>query len=621
MEGLRMDGSNHKLIFTKNPGSLHIGKKIDWNIFILPSKQKCSFKLNGLQSSVIIALNHGARSIFLSSPFDTNRTKLLRKFSFEDYTSVLRYNGSLNNPLSYHFYEPVDTNKFNKKTDFSYRHGVWKTSSLQKIIEPSKRATSFQEQAPPIFLPFDTLVSIVIDNILFRYDAFWAFVSFKNESVWSVWVQKLLQELGESVMYIPGLNQGVLDCRETSIPRMPTYLKSWKCTERSTFFSCVLSLTNFMIEKSILRTVEYQSVAEWLDHLLNNGYEQPALVQLDHKQESLEPSYNVFHIPSYMNPIDNLDDTFKSICVKGISKCHKVQPSTVTFEPLNILLVIVFNRAGHYQSLDYLESIYRPYFKHILYCGTDINNFFLTFDKLKKPVSFLELEAGGFSNGEQGYQCVQLAIKMNYDVDGYFHVADDVLLNIWNLRNISTDKIWFQQSMRPANLTQPTVPDVWRNPNWWPWNSGRGRSAVERAIGTVRNLSLRDVMAKKFLETLARNAGGLNRVFYEVSDIFYIPSVLAKHFVYFASVFYSNNVYLEIAVPTIINGLAEKKDIVMINGSYLWYQDRASYRETFNYSNIFMHPVKPEPCLKDKHCMEFLCKKYLPCVFAVHNKH
>ncbi|KAK6196309.1 hypothetical protein SNE40_001558 [Patella caerulea] len=203
-------------------------------------------------------------------------------------------------------------------------------------------------------------------------------------------------------------------------------------------------------------------------------------------------------------------------------------------------------------------------------------------------------------------------MRMNYDVEGYLHLSDDVLLNVWSMHNLPTDKVWFQQSMRVANLSQSTVPDIWIDPTWWPWESSKGRVSINKAIQHLRKLGEPDDTSQVFLNQLALNSGSHNAVFYEVSDIFYIPSRLSKQFQFLVNIFDGYDVYLEITVPTIINGLDKQDNIVRLHGSYLWYEDRVLYKDTFNYSDVFLRPVKLGPCLLQDECKRFLCNKYLP---------
>ncbi|XP_055955342.1 uncharacterized protein LOC126815882 [Patella vulgata] len=608
---------------SSKPHQLHdLEQKTDWSVLVLNSNNMCApFASSALEDLILTAIKNGARYIYLSSNLNNKTRSILNRFYYDKYMTGLRYNGTANfSLLSYYGGFPNPSAKENAPS-YSYELGVWKTASLQKVLgttDISMGKDFIDYRAPEILLPFNTMEAMLKDNILFQYEAFWAIVPLqKNQLLWSLWVQKLLQEIGNSASFIAsedkGKQPGCKSLKELKdSPQMMAPVNSWECTRRSTFFSCVISLSDFMVEKKMIPRSDYRSIVRWLEILLKHGYSQPELVDKAIGKNSLEPAHSILFYPAATKNSYS-SRNFTRMCTKGLGTCLKplgLQKSKVIN---NILLVIVFNRVGHYGLLEYFEKIYRTAFRNILYCGQDKRNFLEGYNTLKYPVSYVEMPLS-FANGEVGYQCLHTAMLMHYDVDGYLHVGDDVLLNIWNLHNLPTDQIWFQESMRVANLSQPAVPDVWKNPDWWPWKSGRGRVALEKAMKTLENLSHRERLVVDFLDQLEENAGGKKRVFYEASDIFYIPQRFASQFVYLVNVFTAHQVYIEITVPTIINGLSKQSEIARLKGSYLWYYERVRYRETFNMSNVFLHCVKIDPCLKDQNCVKFLCEKYLPCL-------
>ncbi|XP_055955331.1 uncharacterized protein LOC126815880 isoform X2 [Patella vulgata] len=608
---------------SSKPHQIHdLEQKTDWSVLVLNSSSMCPpFASPDVEDLISTAIKNGARYIYLSYRVNNKTTSRLNRFYYDKYMTGLRYNGTANfSLLSYYGGLPNPSAK-DLAPSYSYELGVWKTASLQKVLRTTDISVGkdfIDYRAPEILLPFNTMEPMLKDNILFQYEAFWAIVPLqKNQLLWSLWVQKLLQEIGNSASFIASEDNGKQsDCKSLkelkNSPQMIAAVNSWECTRRSAFFSCVISLSDFMVEKKMIPRSDYRSIVRWLEILLKNGYSQPELVDKAVGRYSLEPAHSILFYPAVtMNSYSSRN--FTGMCTKGLGTCLKPpglqKPKVIN----NILLVIVFNKVGHYGSLEYFEKIYRPAFRYILYCGEDKRDFLEGYNTLKYPVSYVEMPPS-FSYGQLGYQCLHKAMLMHYDVDGYFHVGDDVLLNIWNLHNLPTDQIWFQESMRVANVSQPTVPDIWKHDDWWPWNGAKGRFAQERAMNTLQNLSQRERLVGAFLDQLEENAGGEKRVFYEASDIFYIPQRFTSQFVYLVNVFTAQQVHIEITVPTIINGLSKQSEIARLKGSYLWYEERVKYRETFNHSNVFLHSVKMDPCLKDQNCITFLYEKYLPCL-------
>ncbi|KAK6174427.1 hypothetical protein SNE40_017705 [Patella caerulea] len=593
-------------------------QRTDWSVLILNSTNMCRpFASSTLEDLILKAIKNGARYMYLSSHLNNKTTSILNRFYYHKYMTGLRYNGTMNFTLLSYYRGLPNLSAKGNTSSYSYELGVWKTALLQKVLGPtdiSNGKDSIDYRAPQILLPFNTMEPMLKDNVLFQYEAFWAIVPLQtNQRLWSLWVQRLLQEIGNSVSFIVSKDNdkqsGCKALKEST--RVITAVNGWKCSRRSTFFSCVISLSDFMVDKKMMPRSEYRSIVRWLEILQKHGYSQPELVDKATGRYSLEPAHRILFYPSIKKAYASRNFTF--MCTKGLGKCLKplgLQKSKVIN---NILLVIVFNRAGHYGSLEYFEKIYRPAFRHILYCGQDNQTFVEGYNQLKYPVSYVGMSSS-FINGQLGYQCLHKAMLMHYDVDGYFHVGDDVLLNVWNLHDLPTDQIWFQERMRVANVSQPTVPDIWKHENWWPWNGDTGRFAQERAMNTLQNLSTREDLVATFLDQLAENAGGERKVFYESSDIFYIPQRFVSQFIYLVNVFTDQLVHIEITVPTIINGLSKQSNIVRLKGSYLWYEERVKYRETFNHSNVFLHPVKMDPCLENQTCVTFLCEKYLPCL-------
>ena len=92
------------------------------------------------------------------------------------------------------------------------------------------------------------------------------------------------------------------------------------------------------------------------------------------------------------------------------------------------------------------------------------------------------------------------------------------------------------------------------------------------------------------------------------SDVFYIPNKKRKDFIKISEIFVKFNVFLEMAVPTILAFLIERGttdqhqhwNVVNLNGTYLpdtygWnvkYRYGIAFYEKYNYDLNFIHPIK-----------------------------
>ncbi|KAK6196305.1 hypothetical protein SNE40_001555 [Patella caerulea] len=590
--------------------------------------------MDSLHKAVLFSIQRGAEFLYLTPNYEFNdvvRT-IEQRLNVKPYVWILKHIDNQSNSLSYFLglsglkYPEITSDKDQPK----YELGLWKRALVQKAIHQGELTVSLSnkgsstlfnlesyrdERAPPVILSTAESELFIKENILFHYDSFWAIgVLEDNDHIWSMWLQRLLREIGNFVSFAHVekriSNSSVCKSKYNHSNEMLTnvfnQILTWTCDDED-FFSCVGSLSLFMSKHQFITYVEYTVIKSWLNDLRKSGYKVPSMRQKPTNQESLEPVHKVAFQPVINSPTLQYDINFDHMCSTSLPNCPYSDVVPIRSWD-NILLVIVFNTDGHYHVIRHLESIYRPFFKNIIYCGTNVDA------SISFPISFIEM-GDDFSRGEFGYQCLQNAMRMNYDVEGYLHLSDDVLLNVWSMHNLQTDKVWFQKSMRVANLLQSTVPDVWRNPTWWPWESSSGKVTLHKAIQHLRKLSEKDEITHVFLNQLALNSGSNNAVFYEVSDIFYIPSRLSKQFQFLVNIFDGYGVYLEITVPTIINGLDKQDNIVRLQGSYLWYEDRVLYKDTFNYSDVFLHPVKLGPCLLQDECKRFLCNKYLPCLF------
>ena len=94
-------------------------------------------------------------------------------------------------------------------------------------------------------------------------------------------------------------------------------------------------------------------------------------------------------------------------------------------------------------------------------------------------------------------------------------------------------------------------------------------------------------------------------------DFLYVPQVLAEDYVTFAHLFMADGVFIELAVPALLYGVASRSQMRTVRGSSLWGDSRAAPQSFYGPSDFFVHPFKFYGHLKNKASRDFFCGVYL----------
>ena len=272
--------------------------------------------------------------------------------------------------------------------------------------------------------------------------------------------------------------------------------------------------------------------------------------------------------------------------------------------------MINFNKP-FYSATPILKTLYESVFKKLVFCGD------------RKYDEVLQIEE---NNGFQGYACLIKAMEMHpTGYTGYFYTNDDVLLNFWNL-NFDPDIIWISQNISKRNfhrLGQQHLKTEW---HWW---SDRQEAAkrCQKAYKKIEHLAATTQKAcnqskaihslytqteihhqcknswKDNLETFQANTGFPKTKIICLagrSDAFYIPSKFKEVFRSIASVYIEEKVFLETAVPSILNYLARKEEFLNLQGMYYndiygyskEYYNGQAFLKTYTSNVTFSHPFK-----------------------------
>ena len=234
---------------------------------------------------------------------------------------------------------------------------------------------------------------------------------------------------------------------------------------------------------------------------------------------------------------------------------------------------------------------------------------------------------------------------------GYLQIGDDTLLNTWELFNVERDVMWIPEGFTTidANVTK-------HKHSWYWWNSLIGRQSFLRAMadlehisglseqyllqGTKASKTFSQICNEEMLEIHKKNSPRCEdkstllyprkqdaKIFltnyykihdlagkarHRAIDLFYIPQVAIHKFITFAQHFYSHNVIIELALPTIHYGLAGKiSDVKYVKATSLWGVNRSNVTSLYSQSTFFLHPFKFNLNMNHPNGRNFLCKVFI----------
>jgi len=262
-----------------------------------------------------------------------------------------------------------------------------------------------------------------------------------------------------------------------------------------------------------------------------------------------------------------------------------------------ILLVIAFVEFL-YDSIPYLEKLYSHRFPNIVYCGPV---------KAPKEGQY-KLIVVSMLHGVTAYECLSAAARILPQFTGYLFMRNDLFLNIWSIANLNRSRIW-QSSERLGNQVMfQQLRDSWI---WWytPWGLKACEEAYkeliylndayERAIIDSKGQEESWWDVENSLNALLWNGRGLNMCYKGFSSLFYIPSKHAVTFGKLSALFQKHQVYMEIAVPTMIKmlELSEKTeqvtgvDIGALYGEERALKDDSLFWRHFSPNISYIRPV------------------------------
>ena len=460
-----------------------------------------------------------------------------------------------------------------------YKHcqvspGIIAPTIIQVTNSVSKKLLC-DETSPSVMLGRGLYADFHLTKAVFMRSTFWALPLFSTAAVshrteWNYVVQWLMWQTGQELtVYLPSNYQQDVHTLSSSA-EIINLLSQTECS--SSVDDCIHILLRRLLSLQLISNQFVQTIINWLRDLKKVGYVFPSVIR------QLDPNCT---IPLMWSPVSASATSIKrSVAVTNVAQSAELQEQLCETEHVktnrtdfgvvvnlthpwhqfrHLLLVITFNKA-HYEVIPYIELLYRSIFPHILYCGPS------PLDTASIPVldgyriSFITYTEWPVhrSPGSVSYQCAIQAVRMNFVVDGFLFASDDLLLLPVPLSRLSGDRVWFVpaneirigdlDSLRECRLGMCDFHPHW---DWWADYKSATIEALDRMVQLARHSPL-------FYRCLAKlcEQNGVGRSHIRVngaySDIFHIPSRIAHNFANVAEIFAEYGVFLEIAVPTVL---------------------------------------------------------------------
>ena len=328
------------------------------------------------------------------------------------------------------------------------------------------------------------LRQLVLQRLLWELDAFSAYYQLPASVVRS----NLSADgpASQSPPYLPG---PVLN-----VAALSSLLDAWTCDTNLTFYGCFRSLADLLYKEGYLQQQDHQLVLVWIKALHSPGLTEPARVAHPWSGRRRVGEVKV-RLGSLQHRVqsrgeDGLQQLWQQSVQPVIERCSISDagwlPSPALWtSPIidDIVLIIVFNVNNYFwPNLAFLETVHRPFFKHIVYCVSDSDQ--LSSAREYEAWHHVILVEGLSDGWYLMYGCVTSVIQMNLaGVKGYLMIGDDTLLNTWNLFNMSRDVITQHKKSHPRHADNP------KSPGWMWWPMEIGRCAIVRGLAGLEKIS------------------------------------------------------------------------------------------------------------------------------------
>ena len=269
----------------------------------------------------------------------------------------------------------------------------------------------------------------------------------------------------------------------------------------------------------------------------------------------------------------------------------------------NTILIVVFNYSDCVCNKNVIKNIYEKYFKKII--------FYSDYPIIQDDeVNFIEINMGYYTHKifNHFYKKYKSIID---DSDGLFYTMDDNIINVNILNLFDSEKIIYYKPNivnDDMNLIHSGITtdytwfklDNFNNHFSWHWDAHFGKNAIYNLIN--------DSEFKKY---------NIDKFSGSFADWFYLPKkYLTDRLFHLFELFSNYNVFLEIAIPSIINNIEmDNSQYQNFTNDILWINREKLLNKEYIYNslnhnhNFILHPIKfnQNPTAKDW-LKEIFCK-------------
>ena len=238
----------------------------------------------------------------------------------------------------------------------------------------------------------------------------------------------------------------------------------------------------------------------------------------------------------------------------------------------NTILIVLFNYSNCVCNKNIIKTIYEKYFKKIIFYSDCP-----TIQEEEEEVNFININSG--YNTHKIFNHFYKKYKSTIDdSDGLFYTMDDNIINVNILNLFDCGKIiyYYNEIKTLDNYSG------W----WWDGNNSHGKYG-KNAINNLMN----DNEFKKY---------NINKFSGAFSDWFYLPKKYLNDTLFDLFELFSNyEVFLEIAIPSIINNIEmDKSQYHHFTDEILWNDRNKFFNKEYIYNsfnhehNLVLHPIK-----------------------------
>ena len=257
----------------------------------------------------------------------------------------------------------------------------------------------------------------------------------------------------------------------------------------------------------------------------------------------------------------------------------------------NSILIISFNFYNCLNNIEYIKKLYSNFFKKIyIYCDIPNNNL-ENIKNYNQNINFVFTDKGYYN------QNIFIHFYNNYyndlqQCDGLFYTMDDNIININILNLMDKDKvIYYYNEIKELDKH-----------SGWQWDMPWGKQQIKKLL--IDN-EFKKYNIDKFSGTFA--------------DWFYLPKkYLTSDLFYLFYLFGKYKIFLELAIPSIINNIeTDKNNYQIFTDDVLWGEsDRKKlfeydyiYNSLNHKHNIVLHPIKFNKNPKSKTILDNIFNK------------